>query len=72
MIEYDDFVIQIGPPIDGYHTVTVVHSPAGTGGRGRLPADWRAITEGSTGSPAAEGGADSDVARLSRKTERLI
>jgi cytochrome c-type biogenesis protein CcmH/NrfG len=70
MIEYDDFVIQIGPPIDGYHTVTVVHSPAGTGGRGRFPADWRAITEGSTGSPAAGGSADADVARSFRPEKR--
>jgi formylglycine-generating enzyme len=37
--EYDDFVIQIGPPgVDGHHSVIVIKSPAGKGGRGRLPA----------------------------------
>jgi hypothetical protein len=60
MIEYDDFVIQIGPPSDGFHTVTVLQSPAGSGGRGRFPVEWHSLTDGAgaTMAPPSPPGTD--------------
>ncbi len=34
---FEEFVIQIGPRVDTYFPVTVLRSPAGTGGNGRFP-----------------------------------
>ena len=35
--DYDEFVVQIGPRNDAWYPVTVLRSPAGTGGNGRFP-----------------------------------
>jgi hypothetical protein len=55
MIEYDDFVIQIAPSADGEYTVTVIKSPAGKGGVGKLPESLIELTLGGGAVAAARG-----------------
>ncbi len=67
MIEYDDFVLQIGPPIDGFHSVTVIKSSAGKGGTGRFPASW--LAPGAQ--PAGEGTSQRGVAATATRDVQI-
>lgn len=54
--DYDEFVVQIGPRNDAWHPVTVLRSPAGTGGNGRFPVrDFLHDTSGTGESSVADG-----------------